>query len=67
MKEEKSIKRRGGRRPGAGRKKIGCRTISLTIPEAIAERLYRATDNRSRYISDLLDRELPPLPAADKS
>ncbi len=64
---EQKKETRGGRRPGAGRKKRGCRTLSFTIPEAIAERLYRATDNRSRYIADLLDRELPPLPAADKS
>ena len=66
MKEEK-IERRGGRRPGAGRKRIGCTKLSFTLPQDIAERLSRATDNRSGYIAALLDRELPPLPATEKS
>lgn len=65
MKEEKSIERRGGRRPGAGRKKQDRRLVVLTIDPALVVRLDAITNNRSRYIAELLDRELPP--AADKS
>lgn len=58
---------RGGRRPGAGRKKFGRQTLSLTLHPSLIERLDRVTDNRSRYIAELLERELPPLDAGGKS
>lgn len=58
MESKKST--RGGARPGAGRKKQDRRTITLTIDPAIISRLDCVTNNRSRYIAELLERELPP-------
>ncbi len=59
MKAGDRIDRRGGARPGAGRKKRDRRLVVLTIDPALVGRLDAVTNNRSRYIAELLDRVLP--------
>lgn len=65
MNSENRVERRGGSRPGAGRKKRDRQTVVLTIDPAIISRLDVVTNNRSRYIAELLERELPPQRTAE--
>lgn len=49
----------GGARKGAGRKRLERKLIQISLHPAVLKRLDEATNNKSRYINDLLDRELP--------
>lgn len=49
----------GGARKGAGQKRLERKPIQISLHPAVLKRLDEATNNRSRYINDLLDRVLP--------
>lgn len=58
MKEEKSIERRGGSRPGAGRKGLWSEkteTIAIRIPPSVREALFSQAKREGRTLGRLLE------------